>query len=318
MTLIVESPALMMTVQDQGRSGYQRFGLPESGPMDWWAFQAANLLVGNDLDCACLEVGFSSAAIRVGMDALMALCGAGYQLRVNGKDLPLWMAIRVKQSEVLELKKVSGGNWAYLAVSGGILSPEWLGSRSVYSRAGLGRRLVAGDQLPLSSRADANHDLAGRTVPQGARPFYGDPVELRVIVGPHQNRFTKASLKTFRSAVYHLSTQSDRMGYRLVGPALEHESGADILSQGMTLGEIQVPADGQPIVMMPDHPTTGGYTCIGTVARVDLSLLAQAEPDETAIRFRFVEVREAQEALRKAIEELYAVVSHKEDGWLNL
>jgi antagonist of KipI len=318
MTLIVESPSMMMTVQDLGRNGYQRYGLPESGPMDWWAFRAANILVGNGLDSACLEMGFSDAAVKVEADALMALCGAGYRLRVNRKDLPLWMAFRVRKGDVLNMEKIEGGNWAYLAVSGGILSPEWLGSRSAYPRAGLGRRLVTGVQLPLSSAADEKLGLAGRTISEGARPSYGDPIELSVILGPHQNRITRASLETFNSAVYRLSAQSDRMGYRLKGPALEHSRGTDIVSQGMALGEIQVPADGQPIVMMPDHPTTGGYTCIGTVVRVDLPLLAQAQPEKTGIHFTPVDILQAQGAFREAVEGLEAAVSQKEDLWLDL
>jgi antagonist of KipI len=318
MTLIVESPALMMTVQDQSRNGYQRYGLPESGPMDWWAFRGANTLVGNAVDCACLEIGFSSAVITVGVDALMALCGTGYRLSINRKDLPLWMAFRVKKGDVLHLEKIPGGNWSYLAVSGGILTPKWLGSRSAYPRAGLGRRLISGDQLPLSTAVGEKLPLAGDTILKGARPPYGDYMELRVVLGPYQDRVTRASHEIFSSSFYYLSSQSDRMGYRLKGPALKHNRGADIVSQGITLGEIQVPADGMPIVMMPDHPTTGGYTCIGTVARVDLPLLVQAQPDETEIRFTWVDVVDAQKALRKAVEALETAIPQKEDLWLDL
>ncbi len=316
MTLLVDSPALMLTVQDQGRSGYQRFGLPESGPMDWWAFRAANALVGNSGDCACLEIGFTATLLSVEADALMALTGAGYRLCINQRYLPLWMAFRVKSGDVISLEKTPGGNWSYLAVSGGFLSPEWLGSCSAYPRAGLGRSLIAGDRIPLSAGADGKRWLAGSVLPELIRPPYSPQPNLRVVIGPHPERFLQEDLQTFLNAGYSLSTQSDRMGYRLTGPVLRHRDGADLISQGMALGEIQVPSDGQPIVMMPDHPTTGGYTCIGTVAKVDLPVLAQVQPGEAEIHFQHVEVDQAQDALRDVNRRLDSAVQSQEESWL--
>lgn len=318
MSLIVESPALMMTVQDQGRFGFQRFGMPESGPMDWWAFRAANILAGNGSNGACLEVGFSGAELRAEMDALMSLCGTGYRLRVNGRRLPLWMAFRIRRGDLLRLEKVAGGSWAYLSVAGGFLSSEWLGSRSVYPRAGLGRPLTAGERLSFSTRAGNASWLAGRIIPEASRPAYHEHPKLRVILGLHQSRFQPESLHTFAESVYTLSPQSDRMGYRLHGPAIDHVDGADLVSQGMALGEIQVPADGQPIVMMPDHPTAGGYTSIGTVARVDLPLLAQAQPGVSQLRFQPVEVVDAQEALKRVYWQLESAAKIEEEPWLSL
>lgn len=318
MTLVVELPALMMTVQDLGRSGYRRFGMPESGPMDWWAFRAANTLVGNNPDCACLEIGISDAVLKVEMDALMAMCGAGFKLKINEKDLPPWMAFKVRRGDLLGLEKVSGGGWVYLAVAGGFLSPVWMDSRSYYPRAGLGRPFSAGDRLPFSSMAGSAFYLAGNAIPTSSRPDYREHPHVRVVLGPHQSRFMDESLQTFLNSGYSLLPQSDRMGYRLNGPALDHIKGAGLVSQGMELGEIQVPADGQPIIMMPDHPTTGGYTCIGTVARVDLPLLAQAQFGVSQIRFKSVEVEEAQMALRDVIRRLESAVWKEEETWLNL
>jgi antagonist of KipI len=318
MTLVVDLPALMMTVQDRGRSGYQRFGMPESGPMDWWAFWAANILVGNSPCCACLEVGLSDAAMHVETDTLMALCGAGFKLTINEKALPLWMAFKVRRGDSIRLEKTSDGSWVYLAVSGGFLSPEWMGSRSYYLRAGLGRPFSIGDRLACSPQAESASRLAGSTIPPDSRPDYREHPHVRVVLGLHQFRFTGESLQAFLNSDYLLSAQSDRMGYRLSGPALGHVQGADLVSQGMGLGEVQVPADGQPIIMMPDHPTTGGYTCIGTVARVDLPLLAQARFGVSQIRFLPIEVGEAQKALKEAYRLLGSADLREEEPWLKL
>jgi len=318
MTVVVESPSLMMTVQDRGRWGYQRYGLPESGPMDWWAFRAANALVGNVADCACLEMGFSNAILKVEADAIMALAGAGYRLNVNHRQVPLWMVFRVKPGDFIHIEKNHGGNWVYLAVSGGFLSPVWLGSRSTYARAGLGRLIISGDRLPISAKAGQKQWFAGRAFPQSARPLYDQPPHLRVVLGPHQACFNEKDIQAFLNAGYDLTPQSDRMGYRLSGPIIHHRTHADLVSQGMAMGEIQVPADGQPIVMMPDHPTTGGYACIGTVARVDLPLLAQAQPGEAEIRFHAVGVDEGQDALRKADDRLATALQSQEEPWQGL
>lgn len=315
MSLRVQKAAALMTVQDGGRYGFQRFGLPESGPMDWWAFQAANLLVGNARSQAGIELGFSSAEISVETSGLIACCGAGYDLFVNGHKMPLWMSIWVKAGDKLQFEKGSGGNWAYLGVTGGIQTPEWMGSRSAYLRAGLGKRIQDGDLLPLIEGGGNFRQLAGSTLEPQLRPAYTQHPRLRVILGPHDARFTSASITDFWSEAYAISERSDRMGYRLQGKPLVHHRGADLLSQGIVLGEIQVPADGQPIVMMPDHPTTGGYTSIGTVARVDLPLLAQAALSSAQIRFQPCSVSSAQDALAGVLDALDEGIESEEDEW---
>ncbi len=320
MTLLVEQAALIMTVQDQGRLGFQRFGMPESGPMDWWAHRAANRLAGNLPGEACLELGFSSAKLCLETDTLLAAAGSGYQIFVNGQPLPLWMSFLGRPGDRIALEKVSGGNWVYLAAAGGLLTPSWMGSRSMYPRAGLGQFLSAGDRLPLVLPPNGFIDLAGRSVPEKNRPKYVSAPEvlLRAIPGPHQDRFEPQSLIAFEREMFQVSPRSDRMGYRLVGPSLVHLNGADLVSQGMVLGEVQVPGDGQPIVMMPDHPTTGGYACIATVIHHDLPLLAQAEPDVARLRFRWVDVKIAQDLYRQAVEKIDNNIISEEDSWLQL
>jgi antagonist of KipI len=315
MNLFVSKAAALMTVQDGGRFGYQRFGLPESGPIDWWAFQAVNRLVGNTSSQACVEMGFTSAELVIEGAGLIAACGAGYELFINECKMPLWMAIWVKSGDKICLEKCPGGNWVYLGVSGGIQTPAWMGSRSFYLRAGIGKRIEVGDSLPRTDNDGQFRQLAGHTLDQSARPTYAQHPVLRVILGPHQARFTSESIKTLWSGVYSISPKSDRMGYRLQGTPLLHQQGADLVSQGMVLGEIQVPADGQPIVMMPDHPTTGGYACIGTVARVDLPLLAQAELGSAQIQFQPCTVSLAQSELLTALDALEKGLQTEEDTW---
>jgi antagonist of KipI len=318
MTLVVQKAALMMTIQDRGRMGYQRYGLPESGPVDAWAHQAANRLVGNDPGAACVEMGLTEAAFMVGGDTLLSACGAGYCLFVNGRELPLWMSFRARRGDQVDFRKCPGGNWCYLAVGGGILSSQWIGSRSVYLRAGLGRLLTVGDRLPTGIMAESAVIRAGRQISPTSRPPYGARVDLDVIPGPHTDRFYAKSIEAFWTGEYRLSGRFDRMGYRLSGPQVDHRNGADIISQGMAAGTIQIPADGQPIVMMPDHPTTGGYTCMGTLAPASLPLLAQAEPGSTEIRFQPVTADSARKTYREVHELIESDLEDQEEIWSRL
>lgn len=316
MTLAVEQAAMMMTVQDAGRFGYRRYGMPESGPMDWWAHCCANQLVGNTLGEACLEVGYSSASMVAGADMLLAVCGAGYSAYVNNRPIPIWMSIWVKRGDQMILRKEAGGQWIYIAVQGGIQSQEWMGSQSVNLRPGIGCHLKDGDSIKFNKNILPNRTNAGRTIPLELRPKYKPDLIIRVVPGPHQKRFTDESHKDFYSNTYSVSPNFDRMGYRLVGPKLVHTHGADLISQGMVMGEIQVPRDGQPIVMMPDHPTTGGYTSIATVAKIDLPLLAQAQPVGSNIQFRQMDLEEAQKAYRDIFFKLDSISFQEEDSWL--
>jgi len=318
MTLTIQQASLFMSIQDRGRFGYQRFGMPESGPMDWWSFRAANRLVGDDPGAACVEIGFSDAVISIEQRTLLAVAGAGYMVFVNARRQPLWMAFIAKPGDRVRFQKTPGGNWVYLAAAGGVQSAVWMGSRSTFPAAGLGKKLAEGDRLSLLASAGEHTALAGHALPQRKRPAYTKDISLRVIPGPHLERFTETSRGKFWESSYSVSTQSDRMGYRLDGPALVHSNGADLVSQGMVLGEIQVPGDGQPIVMMPDHPTTGGYACIGTVARVDLPLLAQMEPGQGRLHFEPCEIHEAQSAWGAAIDTIDSAAQFQEDLWLGL
>ena len=318
MSLIIEQAAVLMRVQDLGRFGYRRFGLPESGPMDWWAFRAANRLVNNSPDAAGLEIGFSDSVIRIEKDALIAVCGAGYQILHNDRQLPLWMSFLVRKGDRLKLDKIPGGSWVYLALAGGVPSGEWMGSRSVYPKGGLGNMLREGDRLPLAEKPEGARWLAGRSYPESNRPSYDQEPVIRVIPGLHYQNFTADSKLAFWNQPFSVSSHSDRMGYRLSGTKLSFQGRSELVSQGMVHGEIQVPPDGQPIVMMPDHPTTGGYPWIGVICRVDLPLIAQAQPGLTSLRFKMIKVQEAQRLFSDAIYAIDEFGSAEEDQWMHL
>jgi antagonist of KipI len=300
----------LATIQDSGRRGWRQFGVPGSGPMDGFAFRAANALVGNAVECAEVEIGLGDITLQATQDCVLAVTGLGYQLSVFIWEFPLWGSFFVRAGWKIQLNKMESGMWAYLAVPGGVQTPSILGSRSTYLRGAFGglegRQLQAGDRITAASHF--SYELAGRTLPEENRPKYQENPNLGVIMGPQWDYFTKESIETFLSSEYSLSLTSDRMGYRLEGPPLTRRSTKELISEGMTSGAIQVPANGQPIVIMSDGPPTGGYPKIGAVASADLPLLAQCVPNQSRIRFRETTVRKAQEKYRAVFEGLQKII----------
>jgi biotin-dependent carboxylase-like uncharacterized protein len=297
--LHVVEPGLLTTVQDLGRFGYQRVGVPPSGPMDRAAFVAANRLVANADAAAALECTIKGPRLEVRQPAVVAVTGAPMGLTVNGDEAPAWTAVRVRPGDVLAFQMASAGCRAYLAVAGGIDVPPALGSRATYLRGRLGglggRALVKGDALPIG-RAAPGAAGEGRAVPPALRPLYPAERECRVILGPQADRFTPEGVRAFLGDAYEVTPQADRMGYRLKGPAIAHARGHDIVSDGIPLGGIQVPGEGQPIVLLVDRQTAGGYTKIATVIGVDIGAIGQTRPGQR-VRFRQVTLEEAHAAL---------------------
>ena len=310
------------TVQDLGRPGYQRYGVPPSGAMDWFAYRAANILVGNPAEAAAVEAGLADHTYQFTEAGLIAVTGLGFDLWVQGQPLPLWTALFMQAGWTIELRKISGGSWAYLAVAGGFETAPILGSRSAYLRSGFGglagRSLETGDVLPTGPMPRAPLTLAGRMIRAAQRPAYSQSPTLDVILGPQAEAFTPEGIETFLSAAYSVSAVSDRMGYRLEGPAIAHQAGADIISDGLALGSIQVPANGQPLVMMSDRPTTGGYPKIATLATADVPVLAQCRPGASQVRFRVVSVQAAQAHYRQLMYTLNTSVQMPEPDWSGL
>ncbi|MCI2417371.1 biotin-dependent carboxyltransferase family protein [Saccharopolyspora sp. K220] len=317
--LEVVRPGVMTTVQDLGRGGYLAEGIPPSGAFDATALKLANLLVGNEVGehvlvggdpgAAGLEMALRGPRLKVLSDSVIAVTGADLQPAVNGQPIDMWTAIDVRAGEEISFGVARHGVRAYLAVAGGIDVPTVLGSRSTNVRAGIGgvegRALKAGDVLPIGT-GGTPADLAGRRIRADRIPGYGIPAELRVVLGPQDHLFTADSVRTFLDTDWKLSTTSDRMGCRFIGPALDfqprpdylvEQAGADpsnIVDDSICIGSIQVPSGLEPIVMGVDGPSLGGYAKIATVISPDLSRLAQLRPGEVA-RFCAIDPDEAHE-----------------------
>lgn len=294
-------PGLLTTVQDRGRYGYQRYGVPVSGAMDEFALRMANVLVGNDQGAAALEITVQGPTIEFLAPTWIAITGADLSATLDERTVSLWESVQVHAGSVLAFGDPRDGMRAYLAVRGGIDVPIVMGSRSTYLKGrfgGLqGRALRKGDRL--STLPLDRSDFVPKRLPKNyTAPLYGGSHRLRVITGPQQDAFDRGALSAFLGSRYKVSSQSDRMGYALDGPKIEHRDGADIISDGNPPGAIQVPGDGVPRILLADRGTTGGYTKIATVITSDLSKLAQALPAH-AIAFRQVSLQEAQDALRE-------------------
>ena len=244
----------LATIQDSGRKDWLRFGVPTSGIMDTFAFQAANVLLGNAPDRAVIEIGMGDITFRALHDCVISVAGFGYDLSIYLWDFPLWGSYFVRGGWTIQLHKLDYGMWAYLAVTGGIQVPPVLGSRSTYLRGAFGgfegRQLQVGDILHSNPASVSPSQLAARTLPEDARPQYSEHPIIEIIPGPQTKYFTEESIVTFMSQEYTISTTSDRMGYRLKGPPLIYRHKKEMISEGMMSGSIQVPSSGQPIVMM--------------------------------------------------------------------
>lgn len=299
-TLQIIQPGMLTTVQDKGRFGYQRFGMPVAGAMDAFALRAANLLLGNPDSAAGLEATVLGPQIRFLAETCIAITGADVAPLLDDKPIPMWQSVSVPQGASLTFRRPQDGMRAYLAVAGGIDVPIVMGSRSTYTKAAIGglagRPLKAGDTLSaFQAPPDASR---ARRMPPDAIPAYGGEQTLRVILGPQHSAFTRRGIDTFLNSTYTVSIYSDRMGYRLDGPAIEHKDGADVISDGTSMGAVQVPGDGKPIALLADRGTTGGYTKIATIISADLSKIAQAMPG-SALKFSAVSIAEAHQALRQ-------------------
>ncbi|ADT84018.1 5-oxoprolinase subunit C family protein [Thermococcus barophilus] len=306
---LVNVPSLT-TIQDLGRYGYQKFGIPVSGVMDEVSARLANYLVGNHDNASLIEFVLKGPTIRFHSSAVFAVAG-DVDVRLNGIPIEPWQSHWAKRGDVLEIGLLKSGVYGYIAFAGGILCDKILGSCSTYLRAKLGKPLKQGDKLKLGYAILAGKE--GRVLPEPLIPRYSNESEIRVILGPQLEHFTEKGIETFLSSTYEVTPNSDRMGYRLEGPEIEHsEKGADIITDAIPLGAIQVPANGKPIIMLADRQTTGGYAKIGVVARVDVPKVAQTRAGGK-LRFKAINVEEAQELFRKR-EFLFRSIKRLLDG----
>ncbi|GAC1503906.1 MAG: biotin-dependent carboxyltransferase family protein [Bradyrhizobium sp.] len=293
--LVIESVGPASSVQDGGRPGAQRYGLTPSGAMDRLALATANCLVGNAPFAAAVEIGpFGAAFTARGGAVHVALAGASRNADIAGRAVAGDISMTLAEGETMTLGFARGGSFSYLAIEGGICGEPMFGSLSVNTRAGLGspypRALQAGDELQAAAAtgaAECRIDLPATV---------DGPI--RVVMGPQDDEFGDDAAKLFLDSDWKISATSDRMGYRLEGPVVQHLHGHNIVSDGTVNGSIQVPGNGAPIVLMPDRGTSGGYPKIATVISADLGRFAQT-PAGRVFRFKSVGMADAQAEARK-------------------
>jgi len=306
MSISVLKPGLLTTVQDLGRFGYQKEGLVVSGALDAVALRTANMLVGNPETAAGLELTLRGPALRFEADTLLALAGADLGARLTGQPVPLGRPVAVRAGTVLAFEKPGASGRAWLAVAGGVAVPPVLGSRATYLRAALGglggRALQAGDMLPVGEWPAVGRWLFASILPQAAAGGWaaarwslptpplassGAPLVVRALPGPEYAQFAQASQQAFWEETFTVTTEADRMGARLSGPVLRRLVDTELLSSAVAFGTVQVPPGGQPIVLLADCQTTGGYPRLAQVISADLGRLAQVLP---GAQLRFVPV----------------------------
>ena len=317
MSITVLDPGPLTTVQDAGRVGYAAQGYRSCGAADGYTYRLGNVLVGNDPGAAVLECTLRGAALRFETDTVFALTGAESPAALDSTPIPYYAPLLAKAGSVLQMGAAKTGLRSYLAVGGGIATPPVLGSRATDVKCGIGglegRKLTAGDTLPIGSCDTAalwqaitakrlDRPLRDKAVCGGLHPMRVQGTQmlpmLRAVPGPQDAAFTVQGRQDFIHGIYTLTPDCDRMACKLAGTPLQMRRGADILSDGIVPGSVQVSADGQPIVMLADHQTTGGYAKIATVIPCDIPTLAQVRPGQL-VGFRVVTVEEGTAACKK-------------------
>lgn len=309
--LQVIKPGLLTSVQDLGRYGHQASGVPVAGPMDSFSHRLANQLLGNAADAATLEITLIGPELLFETDTTIAISGAHFEVTCDDRMVPMGASFGVRGGQRLKFGRILQGARAYLAVAGGVQTPPVLGSRSTHlvSRMGgmQGRALAAGDRVPIAANAEARtqRKAPGLTLPTRGRAL------LRVVPGPQDHWFERDALRTIAGVSFRISPISNRMGYRLQGPPLPRVHEGELISEPVGLGAIQVPAAGEPILLMADRQTAGGYPKIGHVIAADLPLAGQLAPGDF-IEFALCNRQEAVAALIARERQILRVADQKD------
>ncbi len=294
-SLEILEPGPLATVQDRGRLGHQHLGVPVSGAMDLHAFRMGNMLVGNSPFEACLEITQGRFQARFLRDTTFAVTGSSPHAFLNRTPIPTWRALKARKGQYIRVMQSDHGFRDYLVLSGGIQVPLVLGSRSTYLRGKFGgfegRALKTGDVLHTGPEA---REPLPAVYPKQLIPPYSSNPQLRVVLGPQDSAFSQGGLEAFIGGTFTVTDRADRMGCRLSGSPIQHERTADIISDGLAMGAIQIPGNGQPLILLADRPTTGGYAKIANVISVDIPLIAQTLPGGR-ITFKVVSFYEARE-----------------------
>lgn len=303
----VLEPGVFTTVQDLGRYGFQQFGIPISGALDKFSFRTANMLVGNPESSAVLEITYIGPKLEVLSESMVAVAGAELTVLMNGLPLPLWQSFSVGRGDIISFKPAAQGIRAYLAVSGGIPAPTVMGSRSTCTGGKFGgiqgRALLRGDLVCRGESASRDVDLV---LPEVFRPTFSRKIALRAVPGPQDDYF-RSGMEVFFGSEFSVTSQADRMGYRLAGPVIPFADGVpkSIISEANMPGMVQVPPEGQPIIVLGEQ-TASGYAKIATVITPDLDLVAQARPGDV-INFTRVDLAEAHSSYIRYVKRLEQV-----------
>ncbi len=295
-SLLIVKPGLLTTVQDLGRFGYQSAGVPVAGPMDAFSHRVANQLAGNDPDAATLEITLIGPDVIVEAETTIAVAGALFEVTCDDRLVPAGTSFTVQRGQRIKFGRIQQGARAYLAVAGGVQTGPVLGSRATHLVSHMGgysgRALVSGDRVPIASGLPQRppRKAAGLMLPSKGRAL------LRVIAGPQADWFESEALKTIAGVSFRISPQSNRMGYRLQGPPITQVHEGELISEPVGIGAIQVPSAGEPILLMADRQTAGGYPKIGYVITADLPLAGQLAPGDF-IEFNLCTPQEAMTAL---------------------
>jgi antagonist of KipI len=308
----IVKPGLLSSIQDLGRYGYQKYGVIASGVMDPLAHRIGNLLVGNEENAATIETTLLGPTIEFTETTLISLCGGNLTPTIDGQNVPLWRSVLAKKGSTLKFGQAKNGCRCYIAVAGGWDVPTVMNSKSTYLRAGIGgfngRSLQSGDELTTGTMSKISRDIYDSLLPELESnpysemdwsvtseliPIHHNNPAIRVIRGREYDLFSTESKEKVFSEAFEITSQSDRMGYRLKGPKLALESAAEMLSEAVNFGTIQVPSEGNPIILLADRQTTGGYPKIGQIATIDLPYVAQLKPGDK-LRFQEISHEEAQ------------------------
>ena len=307
--MMIEKPGLLSTIQDLGRKGYKRYGIISSGSMDQIAHRIANMLVLNEEDVEAIEITMTGPVIQFQNDAMIAITGGQLSPAINEEKIEMYRPVLVKAGDVLSFGRAKEGIRSYLAVHGGFSVDRVMQSASTYLRAGIGgykgRALKKGDVLPLKKTISI--DEWDKPIKWSAKRFSHSqdmmPKTIRVIKGLQYDAFTEDSQLSFEEKEYTVMPESDRMGYRLDGENLSLKEQREFISEAVSFGTIQVPADGQPIILLADSQTLGGYAKLAQAATVDRSILAQSKPGDR-LKFKMIGLNEAQRLLIEQEQEL--------------
>ncbi|MCQ2009930.1 biotin-dependent carboxyltransferase family protein [Sporolactobacillus sp. STSJ-5] len=315
MGLILIRKGFASAVQDLGRLGYQKFGMIVGGVMDPPSAKLANWLVGNDESDAVIEYSFLGPSILFPEDALFAITGAVCHPSLDGQKIGTGKPYLAREGQILTIGGLVSGSRGYLAVAGGVNTPLWFGSRSTFEKAGqggfMGRFLKEQDRIPVGEPSKrAKHVMASLAEKKSVirwfaatQRTYRDVQPIRVIPDTLWPRFSETSRQVFLNTDYQITASSDRMGYRLEGAGLDLDRPIELFSEAVTNGSIQVPRDGQPIILMTDHQSTGGYPRIAQVASVDVPLLSQLPPN-SKLRFQLISNKEAEKQFVRQVKNL--------------